>query len=112
MYLYSIFLVSTRCCNATITKYKRNTNIQELRTLLNPLLMTCIVFQVEEISLNDTDSDMLSGVEEEEAEISIPREVLEGLGNGEPVRMASLLFRNKSGLLPERLEGNNNDGLA
>ena len=69
------------------------------------------MFQVEEISLNDTDDDMLSGVEEEEAEISIPREVLEGLGNGSQlVRMASLLFRNKSGLLPERLEGNDNDG--
>ena len=61
--------------------------------------------------MNDTDDDMLSGVEEEEAEISIPREVLEGLRNGsQPVRMASLLFRNKSGLLPERLEGNDNDG--
>ena len=30
MYLYSICLVSTTCCDATITKYKRNTNIQEL----------------------------------------------------------------------------------
>ena len=70
------------------------------------------MFLVEEISLNDTDNDMLSGVEDEAAEISIPREVLEGLGNGEPIRMASLLFRNKSGLLPERLEGNDNDGLV
>ena len=70
------------------------------------------MFQVEEVSLNDTD-DMFSGVEEEEAEISIPREVLESLGQyGEPVRMASLLFRNKSGLLPERLEGNDYDGLV
>ena len=31
MYLYSICLVSTMCCDATITKYKL---IQELRTLL------------------------------------------------------------------------------
>ena len=37
MYLYSICLVSTTCCDATITKHKRNTNIQELGTLLNPL---------------------------------------------------------------------------
>ena len=70
------------------------------------------MFQVEEVSLNDTD-DMFSGVEEEEAEISIPREVLESLGQyGEPVRMASLLFRNMSGLLPQRLEGNDNHGLV
>ena len=61
--------------------------------------------------MNDTD-DVLSGVEEEEAEISIPREVLESLGNGESVRMASLLFRNMSGLLPEMLEGADNDGLV
>ena len=70
------------------------------------------MFLVEVVSLNDTDDDMFSGVEEEEAEISIPREVLEGVGNGEPVRMASLLFRNMSGLLPERLEGSDNDGLV
>ena len=39
IYVYSICLVSTTCCDATITKYKRNTNIQELRTLLNALLI-------------------------------------------------------------------------
>ena len=70
------------------------------------------MFLVEVVSLNDTDDEMFSGVEEEEAEISIPREVLEGVGNEEPVRMASLLFRNMSGLLPERLEGSDNDGLV
>lgn len=69
------------------------------------------VFQVREISLNDTDDDTFSGVEEEGAEIRIPREVLEG-NSEEPVRMASLLFRNMSGLLPERLKGNDNDGLV
>ena len=68
------------------------------------------MFQVEEVSLNDTDldDDTFSGVEVEGAEIRIPREVLRG--NPNPVRMASLLFRNMSGLLPARLEGNNNDG--
>ena len=35
MYLYSIYLVSTTCCDATITLHKRNTNIQELCTLPN-----------------------------------------------------------------------------
>ena len=68
------------------------------------------VFQVEEVSLNDTDldDDTFSGVEVKGAEIRIPREVLSG--NPNLVRMASLLFRNMSGLLPARLEGNNDDG--
>ena len=66
------------------------------------------VFIVEEVSANDTDDDRLSPIENEDAEISIPREVLEAVGNGEPVRMASFLFRNKSGLLPERLERSDN----
>ena len=39
MYLYSICLVSTTCCDATITKHECNTNIQEIRTLLNTLLL-------------------------------------------------------------------------
>ena len=38
MYWYSICLVSTMCCGATITEHKRNTNIHKLRTLLNPVL--------------------------------------------------------------------------
>ena len=42
MCLYSICLVSTTCCDTTITKHKHSTNIQELRTLLNPLLLLCI----------------------------------------------------------------------
>ena len=40
MYLYCICLVFTTCYDATITKHKRNTNVQELRTLLNSLLLT------------------------------------------------------------------------
>ena len=43
MYLYSICLVSTTCCDATITLHKRNTNIQELRTLPNTLLILYII---------------------------------------------------------------------
>ena len=39
MYLYSICLVSTTCCDATIAQHKHNTNIQELRTLPNTLLL-------------------------------------------------------------------------
>ena len=65
------------------------------------------MFLVNKISLNNTDDDTFLGVKEEGAAIRIPREVLEGIED--PVRMASLLFRNKSGLLPERLEGNDYD---
>ena len=74
---------------------------------MNFMHILLIVFQVEEVSLNDTDldDDTFSDVEVEGAEIHIPREVLRG--NPNPVRMASLLFRNKSGLLSARLEGNN-----
>ena len=39
MYLYSICLVSTTCCDATISQHKHNTNIQELCTLPNTLLI-------------------------------------------------------------------------
>ena len=72
------------------------------------------MFHIDEVSLNDMDDDgILFGVEEEETEISIPREVLESLGNeAEPVRMVSHLYRNMSGLLPKRLEGNDTDGSA
>ena len=54
----------------------------------------------------------ISPIVGEDAQITIPREVLEGLGEGERVRMASFLFRNKSGLLPESLEGADNNRLV
>ena len=68
------------------------------------------VFLVREISLSDIVDEFIPGVvdPEERARIRIPRVVLEG-SDQDPVRMASLLFRNMSGLLPERLEGNEND---
>ena len=77
-------------------------------TLHNP------VFLVREISLSDIVDEFIPGVvdPEDRARIRIPREVLEGsLSDQDPVRMVSLLFRNMSGLLPERLEGNENDSL-
>ena len=43
MYLYSICLVSTTCCDATITQHKRNTNIHKLCTLPNTLLAIVII---------------------------------------------------------------------
>ena len=72
-------------------------------TLHNP------VFLVGETSSNDIEDGFIPGVETAEAKISIPREVVER-SDHEIVRMASLLFRNMSELLPERLEGNNTDG--
>ena len=51
----------------------------------------------------DKIADRISPIEEQGTRISIPSEVLEGATGGAPVRMASLLFRNMSGLLPESL---------
>lgn len=68
------------------------------------------MFLVKETSLSEIEDKFISGVETAEAKIRIPREVLKGIED--LVRMASLLFRNMSGLLPERLEGNDNDRLV
>ena len=67
------------------------------------------VVQVAEISVNDV-NETISFMPNEELDtvnigISVPSEVISGLGeNGERVRMASFLYRNMSGLLPETLE--------
>ena len=54
--------------------------------------------------LNEIVDEIHSPINSENATIHVPvREVLSGSENGESVRMASLLFRNMSGLLPERL---------
>ena len=63
------------------------------------------------MSLNDTEDEFISGVSEERAKIRIPRLVLER-SDQDPVRMASLLFRNMSGLLPERLDRNESNRLV
>ena len=64
---------------------------------------TSTVFHVEELSVNVTAGAVsLSPIQGENAEIIIPiREVLAGLESGAEVRMAALLFRNMSGLLPD-----------
>ena len=55
--------------------------------------------------MNETSVATLSPIQGEDAEIIIPiREVLLGLKSGEGVRMATLLFRNMSGLLPDRID--------
>ena len=66
------------------------------------------MFRVEEVSMNETSVATLSPIQGEDAEIIIPiREVLSGLESGEEVRMAALLFRNMSGLLPDRIDYEN-----
>ena len=62
-------------------------------------------FLVKELKLNETVDEIRSlPVNSENAMIHTPvREVLSGSENEDPVRMASLLFRNMSGFLPERL---------
>ena len=63
------------------------------------------MFRVKEVSVNETSVATLSPIQGEDAEIIIPiREVLSGLESGEEVRMAALLFRNMSGLLPDRID--------
>ena len=60
------------------------------------------MFHVEEKEVSES-TDGISPIERENAQINVPREVLSGVRRGEMVRMASLLFRNMSGILPERL---------
>ena len=60
-------------------------------------------FHIEEVTI-DKNVDMLSPIDEDSARISIPREVVEStIAEGAPVRIASFLFRNMTGLLPESL---------
>ena len=63
------------------------------------------MFHVEELIMAES-SESITLVEEDIAEISIPSEVLEKQEGMNPIRTASFLFRNMSGLLPQRL-GNN-----
>ena len=69
-------------------------------------------FLVEELKLNETMNEIRSLINGTTGfAIYIPvREVLSTSENRESVRMASILFRNMSGLLPERLreEADNN----
>ena len=53
----------------------------------------------------ENDNKRISPIEGEQAKISIPiREVLEDVENETQIRIASFLFRNLSGLLPESLQ--------
>ena len=83
-------------------------DLQSINFILQPPVLL-----VNEISLSEIEDKFIPGVvdPEERAKIHIPREVLER-SDQDPVRMASLLFRNMSGLLPERLKGNDNNRLV
>ena len=70
------------------------------------MLLLYTVVRGTEVSVSEANK-RIPLIEDEAAEISIPREVLTGLGEREQVRVASLLFRNMTGFLPERLEENN-----
>lgn len=61
------------------------------------------VFHIEDLVMDES-SETLLAIDEETAKIRIPREVLASQESGKPVRMASFLFKNMSGLLPQRLE--------
>ena len=73
------------------------------------MICTVIVFQVDELSVDDeTNERIIPKLNRDEGiSISIPREALERAGSqrrSARVRMASFLFRNMSGFLPESLE--------
>lgn len=60
---------------------------------------------IREIFINETD-ERIPLIQDENAKRSIPREaLLSCAGEREQIRVASLLFRNMSGFLPDRLEG-------
>lgn len=61
---------------------------------------------VEEVLVNET-SERISLIEDKDASISIPQEALSGADGRKRVRIASLLFRNLSGLVPESLGEDN-----
>ena len=57
------------------------------------------------MSVSEIGRATLSPIQGEDAEIIVPiREVLSGLEGGIEVRMAAFLFRNMSGLLPDRID--------
>lgn len=65
------------------------------------------VFHVVEVLAEVTAERIFPMINGESAKLSIPREVLKGAKSGARVRMASFLFRNMSGFLPERLSVEN-----
>ena len=65
------------------------------------------MFRVKD-KLVDESLEKISPIEGESSQITVPRELLDGVRKGNRIRMASFLFRNMSGLLPERLNNSDN----
>ena len=61
------------------------------------------VILVQEVLVSNAD-EVITLIEEEAAGISIPREVFSSLKEKQRVRVASTLFRNMTGFLPESLK--------
>lgn len=61
------------------------------------------MFRVED-TLVDESLEEISPIERENSQITIPKEVFDGIRRGNRIRMVSFLFTNMSGLLPERLD--------
>ena len=73
--------------------------------LLHILQQTHAVLLTEELLVREIVDERISPIEGELAKLSIPiGEMLKGVGNGTQVKIASFLFRNMSGLLPESME--------
>ena len=67
--------------------------------------MIILEFLVKELKFNETDEIFSLHASSEIATIQVPvREILSSNGNEDVVRMVSLLFRNMSGFLPERIQ--------
>ena len=60
------------------------------------------MFRVKD-KLVDESFEKISPIEGEGSQITISKELLDGFRTGNHIRMASSLFKNMSGLLPERL---------
>ena len=68
-------------------------------------LNSLAVLRVKKVSINATNERISSQFEGENARISIPREVVASVEGRESILIVSILYRNMSGLLPERLGG-------
>ena len=67
-------------------------------------LHTDLLFKEVLANTTTSSTDLITLIDDDAARISIPREVFRGLDEARPVRVASFLYRNMSGLLPQSLE--------
>ena len=69
-------------------------------------ICTDLLFEemITSTTTSSTDSELFTLIDNNAARISIPREVFHGLEVAQQVRVASFLYRNLSGFLPQSLE--------